>query len=385
VANALSSVGTGALQETMHVLFVNQLLYVPYIYVFEHHALWRLEAGVATWLLALVLVDLAYYWMHRLGHEVNVFWSAHITHHNSEDYNLTTALRQGPLQYAFGWLFYLPLALAFPPAVYSLHQQFNRLYQFWLHTTLIGRMPAWFEAVFVSPSHHRVHHGRNARYIDKNYGGTFILFDKLFGTFEPETAEVVYGVTTNLTTWSPLHASVHYWGEMWAAARGLRGLRKLEVLLRSPRWVFDRLDKKDAAELRLRPRVRFDVAVARPLQLYCAAQMLFVIANLKLMAGWQYALAWPPLLALAAFNVWTLLSMGVGFCDASRHRPSLLLTAAVAQRMLDGAADAWRLEAARVAALAAVFSAFALAGAPLCPAPLLARCPAVLLRPTTAA
>lgn len=165
------------------------------------------------------MVDHGYYWAHRMVHEWNAGWTGHITHHNSEEYNLTTALRQGVFQPFFTWLFYMPLAFFFPVPLYVSHSHINLLYQFWIHTQYIRKCPAWFEAVFNTPSHHRVHHGRNPQYIDKNYGGTLIIFDRLYGTFEPEVEEVVYGVTSQQQTWNPFWANTwHFWESVEAAS-----------------------------------------------------------------------------------------------------------------------------------------------------------------------
>ena len=158
------------------------------------------------WLAAIVLflgVDCAYYWFHRIAHEYNAPWAGHVVHHSSEDYNLAVALRQGTFQGLFSWVFYLPLALVgFPPAWFAAMSSFDTLYQFWIHTRAIGKLGP-LEWVLNTPSHHRVHHGRNPKYLDKNYAGTLIIWDRMFGTFQAEEEEPVYGLTKPLEQLEP--------------------------------------------------------------------------------------------------------------------------------------------------------------------------------------
>ncbi|XP_052224659.1 alkylglycerol monooxygenase-like isoform X2 [Dreissena polymorpha] len=191
-----------------------------------------------TWLLCLLGVDLAYYWVHRFGHEVNLVWSGHQTHHSSEDYNLSTALRQSALQKYFSWVFYLPLALFLPPSIFLVHTQFNLVYQFWVHTETISRLGP-LEWVLSTPSHHRVHHGRNPYCIDKNYGGVFIIWDRLFGTFEAERRDekVVYGLIHNIDTWEPIYAQLHHLVHIIKSVWSMKGVsNKLSVLWKGPGW-----------------------------------------------------------------------------------------------------------------------------------------------------
>jgi len=164
-----------------------------------------------SWLFCLIGVDLGYYVAHRASHRLNLFWAGHVTHHSSEEYNFTTALRQG-FEGSLTWLFYLPLALFFPPKLYIVHNQINTIYQFFVHTKSINKLPWLIELIFNTPSHHRVHHARNPLYIDKNYAGMLIVWDRLFGTFVPEKEEPVYGITEPLRTWDPVFATYHHLG-----------------------------------------------------------------------------------------------------------------------------------------------------------------------------
>ena len=194
--------------------------------------------------LAFVLDDLAYYVFHRSAHRVRWFWASHVIHHSSQHYNLTTALRQTWTGFfSLGFVFRLPLFLiGFPPAMVFFCAGLNLVYQFWIHTEVIGRTPRWFEAVMNTPSHHRVHHATNARYLDKNYAGVFIVWDKMFGTFEPERDDdrPRYGIVHNLPDFSILRAAFHEW---WGIAKDVRaapGLKaRLGYMFGPPGWSHD--------------------------------------------------------------------------------------------------------------------------------------------------
>jgi sterol desaturase/sphingolipid hydroxylase (fatty acid hydroxylase superfamily) len=195
------------------------------------------EIPWAWWAFALcfVLDDLAYYVFHRSAHRVRWFWASHVIHHSSQHYNLSTALRQTWTGFfSLGFLFRMPLFLiGFPPAMVFFCAGLNLVYQFWIHTEQVGRLPRWFEAVMNTPSHHRVHHAINPRYLDRNYAGVFIVWDRLFGTFEPERDDERprYGIVKALPTINPFWAAVHEWV---AIARDL-------AQVRSPREIFGRL------------------------------------------------------------------------------------------------------------------------------------------------
>jgi sterol desaturase/sphingolipid hydroxylase (fatty acid hydroxylase superfamily) len=186
---------------------------------------------------AIVLWDLLYYWEHRWMHEVRLFWANHVTHHSSERYNLSTALRQPWSSAMMSWVFLPMPLLGFPLKKTMRAAQLNLLYQYWFHTEAIDRLPAAAEAVLNTPSHHRVHHGSNPQYLDKNYGGILIIWDKLFGTFEPEVRTVRYGLTKNINTHNPLLIGYHEFidiGRDVARARGMRA--KLHHVFGRPGW-----------------------------------------------------------------------------------------------------------------------------------------------------
>jgi sterol desaturase/sphingolipid hydroxylase (fatty acid hydroxylase superfamily) len=203
------------------------------------------ELGWAWWVwgLCFILDDFAYYWAHRTGHRVRWFWAAHVNHHSSQHYNLSTALRQtwtGTL--ALSFIFRIPLALlGFHPAMLLFCGAINLIYQFWIHTEAIGRLPRWFEAVMNTPSHHRVHHAVNPRYLDRNYAGTFIVWDRLFGTFaaEVDADRPRYGIVKQLGSFNLLWAAFHEWVGIARDVRHAPWRHKLSYLWREPGWSHD--------------------------------------------------------------------------------------------------------------------------------------------------
>jgi sterol desaturase/sphingolipid hydroxylase (fatty acid hydroxylase superfamily) len=172
---------------------------------------------------AMVLWDFLYYWEHRWMHEVRLFWAHHVTHHSSERYNLSTALRQPWSPFLVFWVFAPFPLLGYSPETKYRAGQLNLLYQYWIHTEVVGRLHPTLEKVLNTPSHHRVHHGANQQYLDKNYGGILIVWDKLFGSFEPELRRIKYGLTKNISTYNPLRVGYH---EFAAIARDVRGARR---------------------------------------------------------------------------------------------------------------------------------------------------------------
>jgi sterol desaturase/sphingolipid hydroxylase (fatty acid hydroxylase superfamily) len=237
--DALSSIALGMLSQVSGI-FVKAATLGIYALGFEHFALARLPANEpGVWLVALVLYDLCYYWHHRLGHRCAVLWAAHVVHHQSEDYNLSTALRQTSSGFLFGWLFYLPLALVgIPPPLFATVALIDLLYQYWVHTQQIGRL-GWFDRWFCAPSNHRVHHAVNDCYVDRNYGGILIVWDRLFGSYQEERPDepCVYGTRKPLGTWNPITANLAIYADLWRdSLHTARWSDKLRVWVRPPGW-----------------------------------------------------------------------------------------------------------------------------------------------------
>jgi sterol desaturase/sphingolipid hydroxylase (fatty acid hydroxylase superfamily) len=196
-----------------------------------------LGTGVAAWVLLFFSEDFCYYWFHRFHHEVRFFWAAHVNHHSSRYFNLSTALRQSWTTPFTGPIFWAPLALlGFHPFMILTAQAVSLIYQFWIHTELIGRLGP-LESVLNTPSHHRVHHGANVEYLDRNYGGILIVWDRLFGSFEPERSPVDYGLTKNIATFHPVRIAFHEWRAMFRDALRARSWREAAgYLLQPPGW-----------------------------------------------------------------------------------------------------------------------------------------------------
>jgi len=276
LADAINSLSAGVLSQALGLL-TKAMGILVYAVAFEQLALFRLDANeLWVWLLAFVFYDFCYYWNHRIGHERNVFWASHVVHHQSEEYNLSTALRQTSTGFLLSWIFYLPMALAgVPPLVFLTVAALNLLYQCWVHTRHIPKL-GWFEWVFVSPSNHRVHHAQNPVYMDRNYGGVFIIWDRLFGTFQEELDEepVIFGVTTPLASWNPLWANVQFYVQLWRdAVRAGSWWDKLRIWFMPTGWrpadvaAQYPLAKPDLASFR-----KFEVPLGRGRQCYAAMQ-----------------------------------------------------------------------------------------------------------------
>ncbi|MBJ7331991.1 MAG: sterol desaturase family protein [Solirubrobacteraceae bacterium] len=190
-----------------------------------------------VWVLLFFADDLAYYWFHRVSHESRVFWASHVVHHSSQHYNLSTALRQTwvPMTYLPFWL---PLALVgFPPWMILLAQSWSLIYQFWIHTERVRKLPRPLEAVLNTPSHHRVHHGSNQQYLDKNYGGILIIWDRLFGTYVPEGERVRYGLTKNIETHNLVQVAFHEYVALWHDVRHAPSWRiRFGLMFHGPGW-----------------------------------------------------------------------------------------------------------------------------------------------------
>ncbi|MDJ0837506.1 MAG: sterol desaturase family protein [Acidobacteriota bacterium] len=276
--DSINDLSTGSIQQMFGVFFKAASL-AGYIWIFQNYSLFKIgESSIWAWVTCFILVDFVYYWFHRLSHEINFLWAAHVVHHQSEEYNLTVALRQSAFQQVFSVPFYWPLALlGFPPVMFVTQKAFQTLYQFWIHTRAIGSMGP-LEHILMTPSHHRVHHGRNPIYIDRNHGGTFIIWDKMFGTFQKEEEEVHFGITKPLASWNPIWANFHYWVELWQAASKTRSRRdKLLMFLKPPGWF-----PKDLGGFQAPPPTgddpkKWDIPVPRGLNRYALIQYALVM------------------------------------------------------------------------------------------------------------
>ena len=195
-----------------------------------------------SWILLLFVEDFTYYWFHRISHESRLFWASHVVHHSSKKYNLSTALRQTWSGGFYTFIFWLPLVLiGFHPVMVLVQMSISLIYQYWIHTELIKKMPKWFEAVFNTPSHHRVHHATNPQYLDRNHAGIFIIWDCFFGTFEPEVEKPVYGLVKNIETYNPLKIAFIEWYQMFVDFFTSKTsiLNKFKYFIKPPGWKHD--------------------------------------------------------------------------------------------------------------------------------------------------
>ncbi|WOJ93184.1 sterol desaturase family protein [Congregibacter variabilis] len=284
VNDAVSSLFLGTLSQARKFVTLGVGGYVYHL-TSEHFSLSLMSSkSIWTWVLATVLYDLCYYWLHRLGHERAILWAAHVAHHQSEDYNLSTALRQTSTGFLLGWVFYIPMfALGVPAEVVVTVGSINLIYQFWVHTEHVGKL-GWYEWVFVTPSNHRVHHAQNERYLDRNYGGLFILWDRLFGTFqeELESDPPIYGIKGPLRSFNPLRALTHIYAELFSDSWNAQRWRdKLHVWVARTGWRPADLEASDPrAKPRLADFVRFDPPTNLSVRVYALFQLVIVVALL---------------------------------------------------------------------------------------------------------
>jgi sterol desaturase/sphingolipid hydroxylase (fatty acid hydroxylase superfamily) len=308
-ADALTSLHLGVASQVVG-LFVKLALLGIYTAVYDHWRLASLPANsVWVWLGSLLAYDFCYYWQHRMGHEVGVLWAAHVVHHSSEYYNLSTALRQTSSGWLLGWIFYLPMALAgVPPLVFAGVAMIDLLYQYWVHTELVGRL-GWLDRVFVTPSNHRVHHGQNDYCIDRNYGGILILFDRMFGTYadERDDERIVYGVRAPLRSLNPAWANLHYYADLWQATRSVRGWRaRLHVWFGPPgAWTGAPLGHFDGSQFET-----YRPATPPGAGIYAMLQFALLVPCVSHLIAVGPSLPMPQLTLYAAVIVGATLSLG---------------------------------------------------------------------------
>ena len=254
-------------------------LLMLFVWVHDHFRLFTLEATWYNAIICIVLFDYLYYWAHRWGHEWNIFWGAHIVHHQSEEYNLTVALRQSWFHNILAFPIFLPIPLlGFDLLSFGAAAGIVTLYQYWIHTKAIRRMPKWFEYIFNSPAHHRVHHATNQQYLDHNYAATFILWDRLHGTFTDEEEECVYGITTPLKSWNTVWANFHFYVEMWKGSKQLKTVKeKIALVFKGPEYLGRLLGRVDDGSKKTTSLVRkYATKTLLHLKVYVSLQFLLL-------------------------------------------------------------------------------------------------------------
>jgi|TARA_B110000438_G_C15770958_1_gene631851 sterol desaturase/sphingolipid hydroxylase (fatty acid hydroxylase superfamily) len=245
--DTLTSMSLGLISRFVPLLGLG-FQYVVYKYVTEYYNLKLLNMEDAwVWIVSFLLYDVCYYWMHRMHHEIKVFWATHVVHHHGEEFNLSTALRQTSSGFLWKWIFFLPMfVIGVPPEVYVSVAGVNLVYQFWVHTEHVGRL-GFLEYIFITPSNHRIHHAQNDDYLDANYGGVFILWDRIFGTFidEREDLKPIYGTVKPLKSFNPFWANIEVFYQMILDSYRTKKLRdKVYVWFSPPAWRPDDVAKK---------------------------------------------------------------------------------------------------------------------------------------------
>jgi len=315
--DAINSLSAGTLSTTFGY-FTRFMQVFIWGYVLQNFAVFEINPGwfdfsprgLALWAIALIGWDFCYYWAHRCGHEVSILWAAHAVHHQSEDYNLSTALRQTSTGFLFIWVFYLPLFLiGFPVEVLATVNALDLIYQFWVHTQHVGKL-GWLDRIVVTPSNHRVHHAQNQCYIDRNYGGIFILWDRMFGSFqeELESDPVVFGVRKPLANWNPFWANIQVYAYLWFDAVHTKKWRdKIGIWFRRTGWRPDDVEadypkqNRNLAEFR-----KFDPKIATSMRRYVVSQFLVAVVGVLAFAG-LYAEQGAYAVVLPCLLLWTTL------------------------------------------------------------------------------
>jgi sterol desaturase/sphingolipid hydroxylase (fatty acid hydroxylase superfamily) len=339
LADSLSSVGTGVFDQVVSAITLAVAKGGFYVLIYEAWAFTTLDAASPwTWVLAFVGTDFGYYWWHRLSHRVNFLWVAHSVHHQSEEYNLTTALRQNPMTLVTMAFFDLPLALiGVPPTVYVAAKSFMILYQFWIHTRSIPKLGP-LERVINTPSQHRVHHAINPRYIDKNYAGTFSIWDQLFGTYVEETEPCEFGILKPLRSWNSMWAEFEPITSLTRTSLGeKRWGHRLYRWVAPPEWMPNK-EKTNFKKLFDEARTgRYRVKMKPGTAIYAVIQFLAVLGGSAAFLYQQERFSLPEKFVVVALVAASLFSIG---------------------RLTDGRRGAWGTEGVRLTLVIAAITAY---------------------------
>ena len=318
--DAVTNISCGITQQVTGA-FIKVFTIAAFMFVADNFAV--LDIPVTWWSIILLVlgVDFCYYWAHRMSHEINLFWGGHVVHHQSEDYNFSVALRQGSFQGLWTFWFYMPLAfLGFDPTTFLLVNALNTVYQFWIHTETIGKLPKPIELIFNTPSHHRVHHGRNPKYIDKNHAGSLIIWDRLFGTFQEEEERPTYGITTPINTWNPVWANLHHYVNMAGQLRDTPGfMNKMRVIWNKPGWRPEELGGyQSAPEVDKASYAKYNTTPAFKLSLYVLVQFIVVLGMTSVFLFTADSMEFSQKLAFSTLIIWSVAQFGILFDNNSR-------------------------------------------------------------------
>lgn len=324
LGDAYGNISCGIFEQTTGVLLkiftvgLYTLVYQFHLFDIPHFPIYAI--------LLFLGVDFLYYWAHRMSHEVNLLWLGHVVHHQSEDYNLSVALRQGAAQKIFTAPFYLPLAfIGFDPEWFVYILAWNTLYQFWIHTEKIDKLGP-LEWILNTPSHHRVHHGRNPKYIDKNHAATLIIWDKMFGTFQAEEERPTYGITKPVDSFNPIEAHWKPFVDLWKEAKPLTLQERLKLLWTPPGWRPDRLGGREYAP-EIEDPVKYEVTLSKTTQRLLLLRFAVVLGFVAAFLFAVPALATTPLLIGVATIILAVYTLGQEASGSGFSIPVKLLSA----------------------------------------------------------
>lgn len=306
-AHSVANLNVGIAERLLDV-FITGSLYYYYDFLYRHFAIWEFKPGLLWWILLLLCTDFMWYWYHRLGHEVNLFWSVHVVHHQSPDFNYTASVRITVFQAIArtGFWSVLPI-LGFPAHMITSILLLHGIYPFFTHTRLIGKL-GFLEYILVTPSHHRVHHASNPMYLDKNYGDMFIFWDKLFGTFQEETEEPVYGLVHPLYSHSFLWQHFHFLFEMFYTAKRAQGFRnKMRVVFGPPTLIDPNIRSVLERKWHILPG---EGSTGKVLRWYTGVQLGAALAVLFVFLLFERRLIWPIEVSISLFLLLTLINCG---------------------------------------------------------------------------
>eukprot|EP00088_Acartia_fossae_P017622 TRINITY_DN2005_c0_g1_i3.p1 TRINITY_DN2005_c0_g1~~TRINITY_DN2005_c0_g1_i3.p1 ORF type:complete len:460 (+),score=113.26 TRINITY_DN2005_c0_g1_i3:50-1429(+) len=318
--DGIMSVSHGLIMSLTELL-TSGILFSGYMYIYKNHCIYELPwDSTFTWIMAALGIDFCYYWVHRAAHEINLLWAAHQVHHSSEEYNLTTALRQSVFQSFGAWPFYLPMAFFIPPQHAIIHKELNLLYQFWIHTEIVDNLGP-LEFILNTSSHHRVHHGANRYCLDKNYAGVLIIWDRLFGTFEAERDDIkiVYGLVDQPQFFNPIKHQLFYYGKVLEKARSMNNWWDyISAFIKGPGWYPGTERLGDITFVDERPvRDVYNPRVNPLLHLYTLTHFAFVIIGADLLARSLQGMEQWTSLMIICYLIGTMTSIGVLYDKSS--------------------------------------------------------------------
>ncbi|MBT7609341.1 MAG: sterol desaturase family protein [Bacteriovoracaceae bacterium] len=317
--DSMSSLGTAIINQCMN-LFVAFLVLIPFTWIYQKASFSHHEANWMTYTLGLIGVDFLFYWFHRMGHSINILWAAHMPHHSTEELNYAVGLRSSLTQRLASFLFYWPMLLVgISPGLLTEIVALHLLYQFLGHTRVVPKLPSFIENIFNTPSHHRVHHGLNKQYINKNYAGMFIIWDKLFGTWEAEVEEVFYGCNRPSLTWDPTKINIQWWVYLWNdAVETPKVIDKIKVWFMPLGWRPPGVSPlEERKQLTKETQVKFQTKAYKSSYAYIIIQLLIGMIFMFFVIGDK-----SPLSSLEktimALNFWMMATVWGGFLESKK-------------------------------------------------------------------